>query len=287
LKHVQVGLFRRPGSQVRRDTEDADQGVAGGDFQFHGRDVQRLPAQIPDRDRRFPHRLSRAVHPFVHPAGEADGRLARAVVPKPDRQFQDTIRHQRPDIDVVHADHRSADEVHILPNAIDVTSPHRPGRDNPPPHTRAVLKQLLGLDEHTNVGFLPGTDEVGDVGFEREKQVEVLGDLLPAHEDLSPAGDSFEMQEYPVSGPVGRHPDRPLHPGLTDLVPGGRIGWIVAVVRPFQAVPSEAVHVPWGRNLDLDGVPCLRTLRPGLEVPPPVQAHLVAVRLLQPVDEPF
>ena len=107
-----------------------------------------------------------------------------------------------------------------------------------------VLEQLLGLDEHADIGLLAGTDDTRDIGLEREEQVEVLRHLLAVHEDLRLAGDGLEVQEDPVAGPVGRDPDRPLHPGLADTGPGGRIGREIAVVGPFQAVPGEAVHVP-------------------------------------------
>ena len=95
------------------------------------------------------------------------------------------------------------------------------------------------------------------------------------------------MQEDPVAGPVGRDPDRPLHPGLADTGPGGRIGREIAVVGPFQAVPGEAVHVPRRRNPDADRIPIPPVLRPGLELPVTIEADLVPVRLFQAVRQPL
>ena len=95
------------------------------------------------------------------------------------------------------------------------------------------------------------------------------------------------MQEDPVAGPVGRDPDRPLHPGLADTGPGGRIGREVAVVGPFQAVPGETVHVPGRRDPDADRIPVPPVLRPGLELPEAVEADFVAVGLLQAVRQPL
>lgn len=150
-----------------------------------------------------------------------------------------------------------------------------------------IFKKLLGLDKHADIGFGTGTDELGDICLERKEKVEVLRHFLPVHEHLRLAGDGFEMQDNPVPGPVGRHPDRPLHPRLPDLVPGHRIGREITVVRPFQAIPRKPVHIPRRRNPDPDGIPCSGALGAGLEVPVPVQAHLVAIRLLQPVGKPF
>ena len=93
------------------------------------------------------------------------------------------------------------------------------------------------------------------------------------------------MQDHPVVPPAGRHMDRPLHPGLADAVPGRRVGREIPMVGSLQAMVSEAVGIPGGRDPDPDILPGPGAGFPRLEIPGTVQAHLVAVRLFQTIRE--
>ena len=122
-----------------------------------------------------------------------NGCFPDSVIPDTDLYFQETLRYQGMDKHVVDPHRRAAQQIHVLPDAVDVVSPHRPGRHNPAADAGVVFELLLGLDEHADIGLLPGTDDLGDIGLEREEKVEVLRYLLPVHEHLCLAGDGLEM----------------------------------------------------------------------------------------------
>ena len=100
-----------------------------------------------------------------------------------------------------------------------MVAPHRACRHNTPAHGRVVLKELLAPHTYKYLGFLAGSDYVGHVKREREKQVKVLAYFMSVDIHHSLSGNGLEIQLYILSRPVGRHGKVFFQPSHQYVVP--------------------------------------------------------------------
>ena len=196
-------------------------------------------------------------------------------------------------------------EVHVLPDAVNVISPHGSGGDDAASYRRVVFKQLLAADAYQNLNRLSRLYTVRDVDAEREEQVEVLSYFLLIDIHLCQARYGFKIDFDLLSFPIGRNGDCFPHPCHLHLFPFLGIGGVIAVVGTFEITIGKRVDVPGRRDFDACCTPRTGCSRQGQcrclalplpvcrgkcdrqKVPIAVQANLFAIRFLHFVDDSF
>ena len=259
-------------------------------------------ADFPRRDRCRKNIRPRAVEPLVDVRRKL--RRRRRVARVRDRHVERKCArgNERTHIDVRNLQLRAREERDVLPDADDLTAPHRTRRNHATADARAILEELLSAHADHQLERLARLHGVRHVDLKRQEELKVPRQLPAVDEHDRLTRDRLEMEDDALVGPVRRHRDGPLEPAHLHVAPRIRIRREVAVVWPLALTEAKVVDVPGGRNLDLRRRPALgrrhRQLRglalpvlpalrqvDGLEVPAAVQTDLGAKRPLEPVHE--
>ena len=265
---------------------------------------EELGSQFPCGHGRAVHIGACQVEPFVYVGVELHRGGLRRRVAYGDVNLEQALRYERLYVHVAHAHLRNGEQVDVLPDAVDVVSPHRAARKDAAAYGAAVLEEPLAAHAHEYFVLLSGLYQVGNVEAEGQHQVEVLARLTPVDVHLGAARHGLEVQAHGLPAPVGGHIDRLAHPRHLHAVPLFRVRRVVAVVGTFKVSVCKIVDVPGRRYFDARLVPlALSGLRQcggvaravleilwrgdGLEVPVAVEANLLAVLRLRPVHQAF
>ena len=243
-------------------------------------------------------RIGRGGHPAMDRPFHFGAGGLRPHDPGLDHEF--VLIHKRLNKDIGNMGFRQGDERDILPDAGALPAPERVAGERAVTANSLMVKQRIAAHPDQDFVFLIQTNNIGHIHIKRKVEIEVPLEEFPVHPHLALPGDRFKMDAYVPARPFLRHHKLSAHPGHLHFFPCFWITWkipVIGTVWDQAGIFLKRVHVPWRGDFDRNSIPGrgrrvgqrrrfshiphkVGRDRHGLKIPAPVQADLLAERLL-------